>query len=154
MIQRRVTILGSTGSVGCSTLDLMEQTEALGTAAYQVEALTGGANVALLAQQARRWKARIAVTAYEDRLDELRALLAGTGIETAAGDAALTEAALRPDRAGQGGRRGSDPGRFRAFRHLSGVRRHASPRRPAAGPDRFGRAVSHAVHGRYGRRHA
>jgi 1-deoxy-D-xylulose-5-phosphate reductoisomerase len=96
MIQRRVTILGSTGSVGCSTLDLMEQTEALGTAAYQVEALTGGANVALLAQQARRWKARIAVTAYEDRLDELRALLAGTGIETAAGDAALTEAALRP----------------------------------------------------------
>lgn len=96
MIQRRVTILGSTGSVGCSTLDLMEQTEALGTAAYQVEALTGGANVALLAQQARRWKARIAVTAYRDRLDELRALLAGTGIETAAGDAALTEAALRP----------------------------------------------------------
>ncbi|WP_298124603.1 1-deoxy-D-xylulose-5-phosphate reductoisomerase [Brevundimonas sp.] len=96
MIQRRVTILGSTGSVGCSTLDLMDQTEALGTAAYQVEALTGGANVALLAQQARRWKARIAVTAYEDRLDELRALLAGTGIETAAGDAALTDAALRP----------------------------------------------------------
>ena len=54
MIERRVTILGSTGSVGVSTLDLMAQAEAAGSATFAVEALTGGANISRLADQARR----------------------------------------------------------------------------------------------------
>lgn len=96
MISRRVTVLGSTGSVGCSTLDLMDQAETAGTGAFEVEALTGGANIARLAEQARRWKPKLAVTADPSRLDELRAALSGTGVEAAAGDQAVIEAAARP----------------------------------------------------------
>ena len=96
MIRRRVTILGSTGSVGSSTLELMGQAEAAGTGAFEVEALTGGANIVRLAEQARRWRPKLAVTADAARLGELRDALAGTGIETAAGDEAVIEAAARP----------------------------------------------------------
>ncbi len=96
MIRRRVTVLGSTGSVGSSTLDLMEQAEATGTGAFEVEALTGGANIGRLAEQAKRWKPRLAVTADPARLNDLRDALAGTGIEVAAGEAAIVEAATRP----------------------------------------------------------
>ena len=96
MIRRRVTVLGSTGSVGSSTLDLMEQAEATGTGAFEVEALTGGANIGRLAEQAKRWKPRLAVTADPARLTDLRDALAGTGIETAAGEGAIVEAATRP----------------------------------------------------------
>jgi len=96
MIRRRVTVLGSTGSVGCSTLDLMDQAETAGTGAFEVEALSGGANIARLAEQARRWKPRLAVTAEPARLNDLREALAGTGITTAAGDQAVIEAAARP----------------------------------------------------------
>ena len=93
MIRRRVTVLGSTGSVGVSTLELMEQAEASGTGDFEVEALTGGANIARLAEQARRWKPRLAVTADPKRLDELRDALSGSGVEAAAGDQAVIEAA-------------------------------------------------------------
>lgn len=96
MIRRRITVLGSTGSVGCSTLDLMDQAETAGTGVFEVEALTGGANIARLAEQARRWKPKLAVTADPARLDALREALAGTGIEVAAGDQAVIEAAARP----------------------------------------------------------
>lgn len=96
MIRRRVVVLGSTGSVGVSTLDLMAQAEAAGSGVFEVEALTGGSNVALLAEQARRWRARLAVIADPARLDDLRAALAGTDVETAAGPDAVVEAALRP----------------------------------------------------------
>lgn len=96
MIRRRVTVLGSTGSVGSSTLDLMEQAEATGTGTFEVEALTGGANIGRLAEQAKRWKPRLAVTADPARLTDLRDALAGTGIETAAGEGAIVEAATRP----------------------------------------------------------
>lgn len=96
MIRRRVTVLGATGSVGCSTLDLMDQAETAGTGAFEVEALTGGANIARLAEQARRWKPKLAVTADPARLNELREALAGTGVEAAAGDQAVIEAAARP----------------------------------------------------------
>jgi 1-deoxy-D-xylulose-5-phosphate reductoisomerase len=96
MIRRRVTVLGSTGSVGCSTLELMDQAELAGTGVFEVEALTGGHNIARLARQARRWKPKLAVTADPSRLDELRAALAGTGVEAAAGDEAVVEAATRP----------------------------------------------------------
>ena len=96
MIRRRVTVLGATGSVGCSTLDLMDQAETAGTGVFEVEALTGGANIARLAEQARRWKPKLAVTADPARLNELREALAGTGIEVAGGDQAVIEAAARP----------------------------------------------------------
>lgn len=89
---KRVSVLGSTGSIGVNTLDLVSRAPG----GYEVVALTGGANVALLAEQARRHGAALAVTAHEDRLDELRAALSGTGIEAAAGDAALCDAARRP----------------------------------------------------------
>jgi 1-deoxy-D-xylulose-5-phosphate reductoisomerase len=96
MIERRVTVLGSTGSVGTSTLDLMEHAEVAGTGRFEVVALTGGANIARLAEQARRWRPAVAVTADETRLEELKAALAGTDVEAAAGEAAITEAATRP----------------------------------------------------------
>jgi len=96
VISRRVSVLGSTGSVGTSTLDLMEQAQATGSGSFEVEALTGGSNVALLAQQALRWKPRVAVIADERRLSDLRDALVGSGIEAAAGDEAVVEAASRP----------------------------------------------------------
>jgi 1-deoxy-D-xylulose-5-phosphate reductoisomerase len=95
VIRRRITVLGSTGSVGCSTLDLMAEAEK-GGAEFQVEALTGGANIPVLIEQARRWRPRVAVTADPSRLAELHDGLAGTGVEVAAGDAAVVEAATRP----------------------------------------------------------
>ena len=96
MIVRKVSVLGSTGSVGTSTLDLMDQAEAAGSGAFQVEVLTGGNNIARLAEQARRWRPRLAVTADPARLSELRDALAGTDVEAAAGPEAIVEAAARP----------------------------------------------------------
>jgi 1-deoxy-D-xylulose-5-phosphate reductoisomerase len=91
-ILKRISIFGATGSIGQSTIDLIKRDQA----AYDVVALTGGANIAQLAQDARDLSADIAVTAYEDRLPELRDALAGTGIDCAAGQGALVEAATRP----------------------------------------------------------
>lgn len=89
---RRVTILGATGSVGQNTIDLI----ARAPAAYHVVALTGGGNIAQLAHDAIMLNAEIAVTAHENRLDDLRAALAGSNVVAAAGPAALAEAASRP----------------------------------------------------------
>jgi 1-deoxy-D-xylulose-5-phosphate reductoisomerase len=89
---RRVTILGSTGSVGCNTVDLMaRQPEA-----FAIEALTANRNTALLAEQAKALNARLAVVAEPAGYRELKAALAGTGIEVAAGPEAVAEAAARP----------------------------------------------------------
>ena len=96
MIRRRVTVLGSTGSVGASTLDLMDQAETAGTGSFEVVALTGGQNIETLAQQAKRWRPAVAVTADPNRLEALRTALSGTGIAVAAGEAAIVEAATRP----------------------------------------------------------
>ncbi|MGB8274600.1 MAG: 1-deoxy-D-xylulose-5-phosphate reductoisomerase [Alphaproteobacteria bacterium] len=89
---RRVTILGSTGSVGCNTVDIIERHPGR----FVVEALSARTNVKLLAEQARRLRPRLAVIADESRYAELRAALSGTGIEAAAGDKGLIEAAERP----------------------------------------------------------
>jgi 1-deoxy-D-xylulose-5-phosphate reductoisomerase len=89
---RSVTILGATGSVGCNTIDLIAQEPGR----FVVEALTGNRNAALLAQQARQVRARFAVVADPQAYAELKAALAGTGIEAAAGRDALIEAAVRP----------------------------------------------------------
>ncbi|MFC5738117.1 1-deoxy-D-xylulose-5-phosphate reductoisomerase [Sinirhodobacter huangdaonensis] len=91
---RKVSVFGSTGSIGVNTLDLLVRQG--GAEAFQVVALTGGHNVDLLASQARELRAEVAVTAHEDRLPALRAALHGSGIEAAAGPAALIEAAERP----------------------------------------------------------
>jgi 1-deoxy-D-xylulose-5-phosphate reductoisomerase len=92
-LKRSITVLGSTGSVGVSTLDLLDQAQACGSAEVEVVALTAGRNVERLAQQALRWRPRIAVIEDVTRLDELRHLLRGSGVEAAAGAAEVREAA-------------------------------------------------------------
>lgn len=89
---RRVSILGATGSIGQNTIDLI----ARAPDDYNVVALTGGANIAQLAADARALRADLAVTAYPDRLDDLRAALAGSDVIAAAGPEALKEAGARP----------------------------------------------------------
>ncbi|MFK7937856.1 MAG: 1-deoxy-D-xylulose-5-phosphate reductoisomerase [Roseovarius sp.] len=89
---KRVTILGATGSIGQNTLDLIRRAPKR----FQVVALTGGRNIAQLAQDAVEFQAELAVTAFDELADDLRAALAGTGIEVAAGATAITEAAARP----------------------------------------------------------
>lgn len=89
---RSVTILGSTGSVGGNTVDLISRDPD----AYVVEALVARRNVAALAEQARQLRAKVAVVADEAHYADLKAALAGTGIEVAAGAQAVVEAAERP----------------------------------------------------------
>jgi len=86
---RKIAILGATGSVGASTLDLVERAPER----FEVVALTAGSDVAGLAEAARRTRARLAVIADESRLQELEARLAGTDCRAAAGPEALNEAA-------------------------------------------------------------
>ncbi|MBF9041960.1 1-deoxy-D-xylulose-5-phosphate reductoisomerase [Rhodobacterales bacterium HKCCE4037] len=92
MSRRRVSIFGATGSIGQNTIDLIAR-DAEG---YEVVALTGASNIDLLASDAKRLRAQIAVTADEQLLPALRNALAGSGIEAAAGEAALLDAADRP----------------------------------------------------------
>jgi 1-deoxy-D-xylulose-5-phosphate reductoisomerase len=90
--QRRLTILGSTGSVGCNTVELVEADRD----AYVVESLVARSNVARLAEQARRLRARLAVITDDRHYRALKDALSGTDIEAAAGPAAMVEAAARP----------------------------------------------------------
>jgi 1-deoxy-D-xylulose-5-phosphate reductoisomerase len=90
---RRITVLGSTGSIGRSTLALLE---ASGEGQFRVEALVAGKDVATLAAQARAHRARLAVVADATGGQALAEALAGTGIETAAGPEAVIAAAARP----------------------------------------------------------
>ncbi len=87
--RRRVTILGSTGSVGCQTLDLIERAPEK----YQMVALTANKNVGKLAEQARLLKPELAVIADESQYLALKDALAGTRIAVAAGAQAVVEAA-------------------------------------------------------------
>jgi len=89
---RRISILGSTGSVGCSTLDLVGRTPN----SFDIDVLTAHRNVSLLAKQAIDFGADLAVIADETCLPQLRDALAGTGVEAAGGPTALLEAAARP----------------------------------------------------------
>ncbi len=86
---KTVTILGATGSIGTSTLDLIEREPEN----FQVLALTANCDVDKLAAAAIRTNARRAVVAEEGCLADLRAALAGTGIEAAGGAQALCETA-------------------------------------------------------------
>ncbi len=89
ILSRRVTILGSTGSIGVSTLDLVSHAEQ----PVEVAALVGNRNIARLAEQALRWRPQVVVAADESLHGELKDRLAGSGIATAAGTNAVLEAA-------------------------------------------------------------
>lgn len=86
---RRVTILGSTGSVGTQTIELIERAPD----DYKVVALSANTNVELLAEQARALKPECAVIADENKYQDLKDALAGTGINVTAGAQAVTDAA-------------------------------------------------------------
>jgi 1-deoxy-D-xylulose-5-phosphate reductoisomerase len=87
-----VSIFGATGSIGQNTIDLI----ARAPEAYDVVALSGGRNIEQLAADARRLKADVAVTAFDELLIPLQTALTGSGVEAAAGQTALIEAASRP----------------------------------------------------------
>lgn len=89
MPKKSVTILGSTGSIGTNTVDLLQRHPEL----YEVKALTGNRNVGLLAEQARRLSAGMAVTADKALYPALKEALSGTGIRAEAGDDAVLAAA-------------------------------------------------------------
>src|ERR1700678_2918199 len=91
-VPRTVTLLGATGSIGASTIDLLRQE----APRYQVEAVTADRNAAALARLARELGARIAVVADPAAYGELKAELFGSNIEAAAGPEAVVEAAQRP----------------------------------------------------------
>lgn len=87
-----MTILGATGSIGASTIDLLKRERSR----YRVVALTARGNAAALAKLARELDASFAVIADQSAYGELKDALAGSGIEAATGDDALVEAAERP----------------------------------------------------------
>lgn len=91
MTRRKLTILGATGSIGESTVDVIAQMG--GRETFEIAALTGHGNIGRLAEQARLLGARMAVTADENRYQDLKSALAGTGTEVAAGTSGLAEAA-------------------------------------------------------------
>ena len=90
-VPRRITILGSTGSIGCSTIDLIKRDPE----AYKVEALTANRNVDALAEQARLLDAQFVAIGDPDRYEDLKLALSGSNAEAAAGPEAIVEAAAR-----------------------------------------------------------
>ncbi|ABA05113.1 1-deoxy-D-xylulose 5-phosphate reductoisomerase [Nitrobacter winogradskyi Nb-255] len=89
---RTVTVLGATGSIGDSTMDLLRGARGR----YRVEALTANSNVEGLVKLAREFDARFVALADTSYFDELKNALAGTGIEYGVGESAIIEAASRP----------------------------------------------------------
>jgi 1-deoxy-D-xylulose-5-phosphate reductoisomerase len=89
---RSVTVLGATGSIGDSTMDLLRASRDR----YRVEALTANSNVQALASLAKEFGARFAAIADPARLGELKDALSGTRVECGAGESAVIEAAARP----------------------------------------------------------
>jgi len=87
-----ITLLGATGSVGTSTIDLVRAQRDR----FRVEAVTAQRNAGALAKLARDLRAKFAVVADPDCYEELDDALAGSGIEAAAGEDAIVEAAQRP----------------------------------------------------------
>ncbi|ABE62516.1 1-deoxy-D-xylulose 5-phosphate reductoisomerase [Nitrobacter hamburgensis X14] len=89
---RTVTVLGATGSIGDSTMDLLRGAPGR----YRVEALTANSNVEALVKLAREFAARFVAVADPARFGELKDALAGSGIECGVGESAIIEAASRP----------------------------------------------------------
>ncbi|MXO64343.1 1-deoxy-D-xylulose-5-phosphate reductoisomerase [Altericroceibacterium endophyticum] len=92
MTQRSISILGATGSIGSSTLDLIRRNRDK----WRVVALTAHSRVDELASLAREFDAELAVISDEKRLPDLRDALSGSNVEIACGAAALCDAAARP----------------------------------------------------------
>ena len=89
---KKITILGSTGSIGDSTLDIVERAD---RGRYKVVALTANNNAQKLAAQAKAFDAEFVALANPNKADELKQLLSGTSIEMGVGPQALIEAASR-----------------------------------------------------------
>ncbi len=92
---RKITILGSTGSIGDSTLSVLEFAASNGEANFEIEALTANTNVKKLAEQARKFNAKFVAIADETLGDDLKAAVADLDIESGAGAAAIEAAAER-----------------------------------------------------------
>jgi len=92
LAERSVTLLGATGSIGASTIDLLKR----GRGRFRVEAVSANRNAAALAALARDLGARFATVGDPAAYGELKESLSGTGIEAAAGESGLLEAAQRP----------------------------------------------------------
>ena len=92
---RRISIMGSTGSIGTSALSVVRHANR-SAPVFEIEVLAAGSDVARLAEQAREFKPNLAVIADDSKLDELRSRLNGTDIACAAGENAVTESATRP----------------------------------------------------------
>lgn len=90
---KNIAILGSTGSIGTQTIDIIRDHPGM----FRATVLTAGTNVALLAAQARELRPALAVIADESRYAELRDMLAPLGIDCAAGPDAIADAMTRPD---------------------------------------------------------
>jgi 1-deoxy-D-xylulose-5-phosphate reductoisomerase len=90
--ERSVTLLGATGSVGASTVDLLKRERRR----YRVEAVCANKNAAALAALARELDVRFAAVSDLAAYAELKEALSGSGIEAGAGESALIEAAQRP----------------------------------------------------------
>src|SRR6185312_7797249 len=90
--ERSVTLLGATGSIGASTIDLIKREHGR----YRVEAVSANTNAAALAALAREVGARFAAVGDPAAYRDLKDALAGSGIEAGAGESALIEAAERP----------------------------------------------------------
>jgi 1-deoxy-D-xylulose-5-phosphate reductoisomerase len=90
--KRRLSILGSTGSVGCNTVDLIERHRD----AYDIEALTCHRNVEVLVEQALKLRPKFVAVCDESQFSTLKDALRGSGIEIGAGQNAVIEAAARP----------------------------------------------------------
>ena len=97
VLARSVSVLGSTGSIGVSTLDVISHArKTYGAHAMPVEAITAHSNVAMLAKQAREIRPKLAVVGDERLYGALAAELSGSGVEIAAGRDAVIAAAARP----------------------------------------------------------
>lgn len=91
MKRKTVSVLGSTGSVGCNTLNLIKDTPDR----YQIVALTANTNVSMLAEQARNHSAQFVAIADESKYSALKEELSGSDVEVAAGQSGLIEAAVK-----------------------------------------------------------
>ncbi len=91
--KKRIALLGSTGSIGTQTLDVVAQY----SDRFEVTVLVAGSSVDRLAEQAWRFRPALAIVADESRLDALRSALDGSGVEAAAGPAAIADAMERDD---------------------------------------------------------
>ena len=91
----KLTILGSTGSIGISTLNLVEALNGEGEPRFEIDTLVGGRNIDLLVAQALKFRPKFVVSADESLGDELKVRLRHSGIETGTGEAAVIVAAMR-----------------------------------------------------------